>query len=673
MNSSLPEESRAASAGPERSKLARRWAHLLSTTACIPLTNVEVEQQLIELVGQLCDAVITEAVGPCTEAGAQLVELRCTGPACLRVSVDVLGKGLLGLPELRGLDRLPERVIGVLGAFGSGYADRIRLFALDQQDVLGQSMLSGMRAAQRDLRASEARFDELLRTSSNGVAITDLDGHFERTNEALAVILGRDELGQLSLFDLVHPDDAAPLRADYQALIDGGATRIHEWRRLVREDGELAWVSLRLSLMDRQVMVLAEDSTEIRLLQGQLNRQLLHDVLTWLPNRQFFSSRLEKALRTADPAVGVSVYHLDLDSFSMITCGLGRQAGDQLLKVVADRLKEVVAEETAMVARFGCDEFAILVENTPRTPAVVEIVRRINEKLAEPAEIDGRRVATSASIGVVHRPSLDSAAVDLLDAADLTLRRAKNNGRRQWELFDPTQDARDRERFSLAVTMPGAWQNGELQVRYRPVVRLADRQAVAVEARLSWVRPVLGDVPHDECVRLADLTGLMIPLGNWLLRSACVRGHDLPVRVGLTASQLADPDLLGATREMLDETGLGADQLRLGIPLGALAAEEALETLKLLAAQEVGIEIDDFGMSPDGLLCLAELPIGTVKITRTLMAERNSWQARALRDLVALVHQAGVSVTAGGVDTRKQADWWRWLGADSASGRLFSR
>jgi diguanylate cyclase (GGDEF)-like protein/PAS domain S-box-containing protein len=667
MSSPLPGRPGDAVIIQERSKLARRWAHVLISAAVMPVMYSQFERRLLDLVTDLCGAVVAEQHEPGYAAGARLVDMQCTGPATLQVSTDVIGRGLLDLSELRGLDRLTERVISALGAFGSGYAERMRVSALDQQEVLGQSITGAMRQAREGLRESEARFDELFSSSSDGVAITDFDGLCGRINNAFATILGRTatELDQPSLFELVHEDDVARMRAVYEAIRAGRTTNTQERCRLVRQDGELAWVSLRLSVLADHVMVIADDSTELRLLQGQLNRQLLHDALTWLPNRQFFSSQLEKALRTTDPVAGVSVIHLDLDAFSMVTGWLGRHAGDVLLKTVAERLTEVVADETAIVARFGGDEFAILVENATATPDVAGLVARIDAKLAEEVDIEGWPVATSASMGVVvHRPNPYSAAADLLEAADLALRRAKRTGPRQWELFDPAQDVRDRRMFSLALTMPNAWANGELRAVCQPVVQLATDQPAGLEARLAWQHPELGEVPHEECVGLATRTGLIVQLGHWLMHAACEHGQD--VRVSLTQIQAADPGLAGATRRILDETGLRPDRLRIGVPLAATVLEDVVENIQLLAEEGVGIQVDDIGISTATLARIGDLPVRGLRLTHM---EPESRDAPALRAMIALVHQAGIEVTVGDVNTRDQAEWWRRLGADAASGR----
>ncbi|MBP2336922.1 diguanylate cyclase (GGDEF)-like protein/PAS domain S-box-containing protein [Saccharothrix coeruleofusca] len=676
----------------ERVKLARKWAYLLSKRTYLPMSQAELERQLLGLVERLCAGVVT---GPLAhqvgrEVGVALVEMNCTLAETLRLSVEVISRGLLDMTSLRGIPQRRDRVVEVVAALASGFAEKLRLATLEQQEQLGRALHRAMRQVQLDLQASEARTEVVETFTSSGVATTDLAGQVLRANDALARIvdLPPAAVTGLSLPDLVHPDQRDAVRADFARLAAGSGEVISQPRRLLRADGETAWVTLTLTplrLHDGrgQVVVLAEDSSDVSLLQGQLNHQSLHDLLTWLPNRQYFTSRLEQALRTADPATGISVFHLDLDGFSLITGGLGRRVGDQVLKTVALRLREVVAEEVAMVARFGYDEFAILVENSASTPDVVTLVRRINDRLSEPFDAGGHRVATSATIGVVHRPPSDASPSDLLDSADLTLRRAKGGGRRQWELADPTQDGRDRRRFSLAVTMPGAWEGGELRVRYRPLARLADSALVAAEAVLRWDHPKLGALPHEQCLALAEDTGLVGSLLAWLLRTACEqslawrrdRGRELPVRVGVTASQAADQELVGAVLGVLADTGLPPRLLRLGLPAAAVLDEDeaAADNARILAESGVVVEVDDFSAAPGELVRVAELPVASVRITLSRgPVPGGPPGGRVVADLLAVVRDAGVAVAVDGLSSVEQARWWREAGADTGSGPLFA-
>jgi diguanylate cyclase (GGDEF)-like protein len=441
---------------------------------------------------------------------------------------------------------------------------------------------------------------------------------------------------------------------------------------------------------DRLALVV-QDVSELRLLQSQLTRQSLHDVVTGLPNRQFFTTRLESVLHNADPRTGTTVYHLDLDSFAMVANGMGRQVGDQLLKTVADKLRSVVADEKAMVARLDSDECAILVENTADTPDVATMVARINDELAEPVYIDGQGVTVSTSIGVVHRPRADVEPTELLRASDLTLRRAKGNGRRQWELFDAQQDEQDRIRFNLATTMPSAWELGEVALSYRPLVDLRTGSAVALEPVLRWEHPRFGPIHHRRCVELAEQTGLMLTLGDWMLHSACTQlrrwrresGFDLPLVIGLSEGQVTDPDLVGRVLNVLRDDGVAPGRLRLGIPVHLLYGErpEAAEQLRVLADAGVDLALHGFGSAVD-LPCLEDLPVTEVRIGEHLVSSQACRAAnlppgtvslldKALIGVVTIVHEAGGTVVVDGVDTQQQAAWWAEAGADVGLGRAW--
>ena len=431
------------------------------------------------------------------------------------------------------------------------------------------------------------------------------------------------------------------------------------------------------------------------LLARQLSQQALHDLKTKLPNRQYFTTALERWLRQADPATGVTLYHLDIDGFSLINGSLGPMAGDDLLRHVARALSTVVAGEHTMVSRVGGDEFTILIDNSPTTPDVMTMIDRIHDALAEPIYI--RRVGSSPSVcvGVVHRPPADMPPAEVFRAADLALRRAKARGRGQWALFDADQDEQDRQRLGLAAGMPGAWENGEVGVAYRPAVWLGDRRLAGVEATLCWRHPRQGVIGHDECVALAEETGLIMSLGSWLLRSACeqsMRGWGegaaavLPVAVALSHSQCTDPDLVSKVLRIVRECGLPPGRLRLGLPARAFDEhrDEAADTGRLLAAAGISVILRDFGSTVDDLACLEDFPVSAVRLAPALVARLarhlaagteiadESVVATAARDLVAIARLAGARVLVGEIETEDQADWWYRAGCELGTGPLFA-
>ncbi|MBP2323551.1 diguanylate cyclase (GGDEF)-like protein/PAS domain S-box-containing protein [Kibdelosporangium banguiense] len=702
MTSPLHDSSRVP-AGPARTpadhararvKVARKWAYLISSSTYLPLSQQEIDQAMHEMVDVVFNAALRDPFNPeeIIGVGARLVDMRCTGPTSLRRTIDVLGKALLTEPELYRIDgKQDERAVQLLGVLASDYLESTRQFVFTQQEDIKEALVRAGSDAQRQMRATEARFDAVFTSSPTGIAIVDLAGGFVRTNTSLDDMLDRQDYAGLTLFDVVDPDEVPFLKAACKDLADGWAERLHQQRRLLRSDGEAVRASLSVTVLrdngstPTHFLVTVQDVTEMSLLQGQLSHQSLHDVLTGLPNRQYFSTRLESVLRQANPETGATLYHLDLDAFSMITDGLGRQVGDRVLMNAAQRLKAVLAGENAMVARFDGDEFAIIVENSDTTPDVVSMVASINEELAEPIYFEGRGVAASVSIGIVHRPPADSDITELLRTADMTLRRAKANGRRQWGLFDASADALDRSRFSLSAQMPGALEMGEITVVCRPLVRLADSSVAGFEGLLHWEHD--GEViSHADCLELAEQTGLILPLRDTLLEDACKQIHswntasgaDLPIVIDLTANQACDPDLVGVVLLYLEQIGLRPGLLQIGVPVSVLLADrgESVDNFRMLAENGIGTAVHGFGSAAGDIECIEDLPTGSARIAPRLVERQRSSKstliARTLTDLVEVAKLAGASVTVDGIETAEQADWWREIGADTALGRYFA-
>ena len=679
-----------------RQRVARKWAYVLASTAYLPYSQPELDELLLVMVNTVFDTALSEPFQPegVNGLGAGLVDMRCTGGLSLRRTVDVLGKALLTEPELHRLDgKREERAVQILGVLAADYLEQARQFVFTQQEDIKEALLRAGNDVRQRLRTAEARFEAMFAASPSGVAVVDLSGNFLRTNESMQVMLDRTptELTRSTLYDVVDPDEVPFFRAACKDLADGWMDRLHQQRRLVRGDGEAVRATLTLSLLrdsksqPSQLLVTVHDETEVSLLQGQLSHQSLHDVLTGLPNRQYFTTRMESVLRQADPATGATLYHLDLDSFSMITDGLGRIVGDRVLMNVAQRLKAVMAGENAMVARFDGDEFAILVQNSDTTPDVVATIAAINRELAEPIYFEDHGVAASASIGVIDRPPADSDVTELLRTADMTLRRAKVNGRRQWGLFDKDADTLDRSRFSLTAAMPGALEMGEISVVCRPLTRLADNARFAFEGLVQWEH---GDetIDHAEMLSLAEETGLVLPLRDALLEDAAAqvlwwneRFKPVPLVADLTANQSCDPDLVGAVLAALSTSGLDPSMLRLAMPTSVLLANrgEAVDNLKMLADNGIGMAVHDFGSAAADIECLEDLPVTCTRIARRLVDRQATGTSqlinRALRDLVETAHLAGASVTVDGVATEEQANWWRDAGADFALGPYYPR
>ncbi|MFD8499161.1 putative bifunctional diguanylate cyclase/phosphodiesterase [Amycolatopsis sp. NPDC059657] len=676
-----PSRSEAIPAQPDRGRtraaLARKWTYLLSGVVVVPLGSEELGRELCVQLDILCDAVRAEDMKPIRRVGERLVALGYVGEAGLRCTLDVLGKGMLALPEFQPAERFAERILLAQSALACGFLAATQRAIFEQQESMHLSLLKAVRDAKWNLKESEARFDEVITSSSSGVMIVGLDGRVQRVNAAAGVILGftQAELAGVELADLVHPDEERMVRDGLHALLEGAKDRLRQTQRLLRKDGDVARVTLTASLLrgadnrPSHYVAVIEDGTELMLLQGELSRQSLHDLVTGLPNRQFFGTRLEAALRDAGSEHGITLFHLDLDAFGLLCNSLGRRAGERLLVHVAQRLRALLAKEKTIIARFDGDEFGILVENTATTPPVATIMAEINAELAEPFYVDSHGLAASVSAGIVHRPSSDIDPAELLRAADQTLRRAKAGRRGQWELFDPDSDAEDRYAHGLAVSMPGAWENGQITVRYRPVTGLADARLVGVEAVLHWDHPEEGSLDHARCTELAERTGLILPLGDWLLRQGAGQaqwwrqrhGFTRPLAVGLTAHQAADAKLVARVAGVLDDTRLPPKQLMIGMPVGALSVPGVAANLTNLAGLGVRTVLVDFGLAPDDLAAIRTHDVHFVRIAARLADHHASYVA-------ALVGEVDARVVIDGVTTAAQAAWWLAAGADGATG-----
>lgn len=678
-----------------RLELARQWERALRTTAYVPSSPVAIERVLAELVDRLFDSLTAEAFSPALGrlVGERLVASHFTDEQSLSCTVEVLGRELPASPELRGVDGLMGKVVSLLGAVAAGYAAALRARIFDQQEEVKQALLKARRDAEREVRFSEAKFRQLFASSAVGISISDLNGNVWETNQALREIVGDLKVGHC-LYDLFHADDAPTLRATYQKLLIGERDDFRLPRqirfRLIDKDGEVAWTYVAASVLrdsdgePAALVTIVEDVTELHLLGQELRHQSLHDALTGLPNQQFFGSTLQGVLERADQNSRITVCKLDMDNLAIINDGFGREAGDQVLRSVAARLRAVLAGEKAMIARFGSDEFAILIENSPTTPNVATLAPHINLELAEPVYIEGRGLAVSSCIGVVEHQGRGGTAALLLRAAEAALHRAKSIGRGQWELFDPHHDADHCARCRLAAAMPGAWENGEVHLNYQPLIRLADNAVVALQPLLHW-KPTEGPpLAHAQCLELATQTGLVVPIGPWVLHSACKQlaswrqrfGQATPLlHVDLTPQQSHDPDLVAGVVNALAQTGVLAQHVQLGIPMPALDTDpdQTEDNVRVLANMGISITLLGFSGVAD-IVHVEDLPVRMVAIAPTLVQRivqppgSGSAVVQAAPAVVRLLHDCGVTVIVRDINTHNQADWWKAAGTDIGQG-----
>jgi diguanylate cyclase (GGDEF)-like protein/PAS domain S-box-containing protein len=678
--------------------LARQWAQALRPTAYVPRSRAEIQHLLGELLDVLFGVLAVEEL-PLDRAkavGRRLVSEYFTGEQSLRHTLEVLGQALPASPELQGVDDLARKVVSVVGAVTEGYVSALRALTLDQQERVKQALLRAAQDAEQRLRVSEAKFRELYTSSAVGIAISSLDGTLLETNQALREIVGDPtaELAGRSVDELLHPDDVAPLRSAYRKLVAGrgGRFRLPQRLRLIDKDGEPVWTYLAVSLLHdtdgrpAHQVTIVEDVNDLHLLGERLGHQSLHDALTGLANQQFFISRLERVLGRAELATQITVGKIDLNGLAVINDGFGREVGDQLLQVVAQRLQLALEGEKATVARFGSDEFAILIENSPTTPDLAALAASIDTQLTKPASIEGYQLAVSACVGFVEHQGGGEPAV-LLRGAEAALHSVKRGGQRRWGSLDLDRDAAHRVRCRLAAALPGAWDSGDIVLDYRPLVQLTDGKIIAIEALMRWNHPHRAPLPHHECLELAAWTGLEVPLGQWLLRTACGQlalwqqrfGAAMPqLYADLTPRQSHDPDLVAGIRCALERAGLAPGSLQLGIPVLALGTGtgDAKENLQMLAEMGVAIVLSGFSGVGD-VAYLEDLPVQAAEVAREAVHHAGqrpvagSGIARAAATLVELVHGCGATVIVRGIQTRDEAGWWRSTGADVGQGGFY--
>ncbi len=681
--------------------LAHVWAAAASQTTYLPVSGDELEQLLTRLINRLVTAVAAAPTDEqaAIEVAAELVARDLTGSSSISRSLEVLEDGLPRLAELQHVGQRGAAISRVLSTLAGGYAEVLRQRTLDEQAEVTQALLQAKLGTERELWISEARFRQVFSESAVGIAISDLGGTVVTANRAFARIVGRtvDDVVGTALPKLLYsadqPADEPTLGEAYHKLASGELTQFRRQGQLTAASDEVAWIFLAGFLLHdpegvpTHHVITTEDITELHLLQQELGRQGLHDRLTGLPNEYYFMSRLKDALEAADPSAMITVSRVNLDSFSVINDGIGVTAGDFLLCSIAARLQELFAGERAMVARIASDDFAILIEDDTQRD-LSQLAATINTRLSEPVYFGNQGIAVSVGIGLVRRRAGGISAGELIRAANTTLHRAKRVGPGQWDLYDMEYDIRQRERCQLAAEIPGAWENGEIDVHYQPLCRLDDGGIVALAAVLRWERADGSVVGHSDFLELAEQTGLVVSLGQWILEKTCSvhvqalnhRREKPPLlRVDLTAQLSQDPDLVGVVRAALVATGLGAQQLWLGVPLTALTRGhgDVVDNVRTLA--ELGIKIVLIGAQADHgyLAYLEDLPVGAVEIAPDIVARiagrpgNDLLVARAIRQVISLVRSTGVTVIVPGVDTPEQAQWWRDAGADAALGTHF--
>lgn len=588
--------------------------------------------------------------------------------------------------------RQAER-IAVIGAAGSLVTAAL-IAGLMFWRALHISRRSAVLAAeQRAAQASEARFRALVQNATDIVAVVDPAGFVQYISPAAEHILGAPPahwLGQ-SLIALVHPDDVESVRAT-EDLVNLAADDVPSLTVRVRhQNGEWRFLEVltRNLLADPHVggiVLNARDVTERKGLESELSRQAFSDALTGLPNRALLIDRLTHALARGERLAGaVAVLYLDLDNFKLVNDSLGHEAGDALLAAVATRLQNGIRTGDTL-ARLGGDEFIILLEDIAGSDEAIEVACRILDAVAAPFPLHDREIFVNVSIGIaLSTPDCD--ASDLLRDADTAMYVAKRRGKAGYELFTPEMHAQSANRLMLETTLRHALDRREFELHYQPVVDLASGRIAEMEALLRWRHPERGLLYPGDFIPIAEETGLILPIGRWVLAEAAHQTrtwqHQYPsqppltVSVNLSARQFQDGALMQDVTDILAETGLSPDNLKLEITESALIenVEETVATLTSLKHLGVRVAIDDFGTGYSSLAYLQQFPVDILKIDRSFVQrlEGRSEATALARNIVDLGKALHLTVTGEGIETGEQLAALRELGCEQGQGYYFDR
>ena len=548
--------------------------------------------------------------------------------------------------------------------------------------------------AEEVLRVSEQRFlDHTIELAAIGVAHLAPDGRFLHASRWLCELLGyaRDDLLTFTVQQVCHADDRDLAERRRAGLLAGRVASFHCEQRYLRKDGSTVWVGLSNSLKRSPAgepeyeLSMVQDITARKQADERIRYLATHDGLTALPNRVLFSQLLSHALATARRHQRqLAVLFIDLDRFKIINDTLGHEAGDQLLGIVAQRLKQAV-RGSDIVARLGGDEFVVLLEETQSTAGVAVVAQALLPTIVKPMEIGGRECRVTASIGIAMYPADAEDELSLMKNADIAMYHAKEEGRDNFRFYSHAIRPHALEKMALETALRRALEQGEFSLRYQAKVDLGSGAITGVEALLRWHNPELGSVPPAQFIPLAEETGMIVPIGKWVLRTACAqamawRGQGLPeigMAVNLSPRQFNDAGLLQDIADVLKDSGMQPQSLELEITEGMVMhdPQRAVKTLHAIKAMGVRLAIDDFGTGYSSLAQLKRFPIDTLKVDRSFVRDlstRPEDQAIAAA-IIAIGRTLGLTVVAEGVETQEQKTFLQDRECDQMQGYFFSQ
>ncbi len=554
------------------------------------------------------------------------------------------------------------------------------------------------RHAEDALRESEERYTLAVNGANDGLwdwdLLEDEIYYSPRWKAMLGYAENQSTNAPNTWFDAIHPEDVVRVREEISAHLRGDTSCWQSEHRMRYTNGSYFWVLARgLAVRNEKGIAYRmagslSDITARKHAEAQLIHDAFHDELTGLPNRALFIDRLEHALERTHrrSALQFAVLYLDLDHFKLVNDSLGHAVGDQLLRTSAQRLKSCV-RTIDTVARSGGDEFVVLLDDLENTEDVIHTAERIQNELSLPVEVNGQRMFNSASIGIVLNSTRYDKPEEILRDADIAMYHAKSSGRACYAVFDNTMRAATMARLEIETDLRRALERQEFRVHYQPIVSLIDNHLVGFEALVRWQHPRRGLVPPAEFIPVAEETGLIIPLGHWIIHEACRQVREwqmrfatqppMAVHVNLSAKQFNDSNLTITIEQALQETGLASRSLSLEITESVLMENNrvAATVLDGLRMRGVHIELDDFGTGYSSLSYLNQFPIDVLKVDRMFINQvrPDGTSPEIVGTIIKLGHDLGMKVVAEGLETAVQLEQLKKLGCDYGQGFYFAK
>lgn len=554
--------------------------------------------------------------------------------------------------------------------------------------LLGASIdITTLKLAEETLRESEERFRNAFHEAAVGMVILDLEGRVLSANRGMTEIMhyAAEELRGRHVTLVLGEDRQGEIAHIVARVVSGEIGSWRAERRCFRKDGISIWMRSSISMMKPgYIVVLCEDITDQKQAREKLRYQAMHDPLTGLPNRRHFEQALNAAIEgAARDASEVALLFLDLDGFKLVNDTFGHPAGDLLLKHVAHRVQTRLGGMD-LLARVGGDEFTVVLSGLDGA----EVPRRRAESLLdafnEPFLIGGNEISIGASVGISRFPVDGRTTSALLQSADAAMYSAKYSGNNRYQFFSSRMKEDAHERLLIESCLRRALDSGEVSLQFQPEYELATNRLVRFEALCRWNSSELGSIPPHKFIPIAEETGLIVPIGLYVLREACTRavewqaaGRDIQVAVNVSAVQFGRADFVDTVVEVLRETGLSARLLDLELTESSFVRDrdDSIRKMNALRRYGVRISIDDFGTGYSSLSYLQNMPVDALKVDRTFTARIASSQTAVsmVRAIIAMARALGLRVVTEGVENLDQVEILRHLGCDEVQGFLYGR